>query len=501
MSNFAKDTLVVVFGKVINLILTFTFVLIATNELGASIYGRFVFVYTFYFLISIAISFGLDLGLIKLLPVDLINKEFDNRNNLVAFTTIISILFAIITALIIVQFSNSLSTTILNDVALSELVVLMGLILPFLVFMKITRGIFRGVEKIVPHAIAETIIFPSFKIIVFLALIYIARITDIRTLVITLVFSFFLASIYICYYLIEFFRSINFNISVFKRFIKMMVFSLPLMFNSMIIFLIAKTDILMIGYFTDTTNVGIYSVAVSISNVTSFILVAINTVFAPRISALYHQNKLKELKNIYSFVTKWGLAATLVLFSAIVLYPDAIMLSFGKDFLNGSYALIIISFGHIVNMAVGSAGYINIMTGYRKIELYNSISVLLLNVTLNYFFIPIYGIEGAAVASLVSLVLINVLRLIQIYHFHGIQPYNKGFIKVLLPALVSFIIIYVLKDVFGLTNIFWGLISLLMYSCFYAGFLFLFGIEQKEKALLKNTIKSLISRRERHENS
>lgn len=75
-------------------------------------------------------------------------------------------------------------------------------------------------------------------------------------------------------------------------------------------------------------------------------------------------------------------------------------------------------------ISVGSAGYLLIMTGKPKIEFSNQIVSLTLNLLLNWYLIPLMGINGAAVATAASISLVNILRLCKNYQELRIHPFS-----------------------------------------------------------------------------
>ena len=85
---------------------------------------------------------------------------------------------------------------------------------------------------------------------------------------------------------------------------------------------------------------------------------------------------------------------------------------FGEEFIIGKTALVLITIGQFVNAASGSVGNIMNMTGREK-PLRNILVIAsILSVLLNYLLIPMYGINGAAVANMVSVVFWNLTAVI-----------------------------------------------------------------------------------------
>ncbi len=78
----------------------------------------------------------------------------------------------------------------------------------------------------------------------------------------------------------------------------------------------------------------------------------------------------------------------------------------------------------------------------------NSITQVVTAVGLNILLIPRWGILGAAVAALISIALINFLRMIEVYFLYQMLPYSRSFIKPLIAGLVTLVVALVLTRLF-----------------------------------------------------
>jgi O-antigen/teichoic acid export membrane protein len=62
---------------------------------------------------------------------------------------------------------------------------------------------------------------------------------------------------------------------------------------------------------------------------------------------------------------------------------------------------------------------------------------LVINLALAFWLAPRYGMEGAAIANAVTFALSKWVRLVLVRRFVGIQPYDRGYLRLVGPALVS----------------------------------------------------------------
>jgi O-antigen/teichoic acid export membrane protein len=193
----------------------------------------------------------------------------------------------------------------------------------------------------------------------------------------------------------------------------------------------------MLGYFLESADVGIYSVAVRIAGMAVFLLSATNTIFGPTISELTEKKQINNLKRLLKSITKIIFTFSLNFLLFVIVFNKEILTIFGEEYISGGIVLMILTFGQFINASAGSTGMVLVMSGNQKYEVYNSIGICILNIILNIFLIPIYGIEGAAIATATSIIFINIIKVIEVYEIFGIHPYKKSFIKIFIFAFIK----------------------------------------------------------------
>ena len=188
---------------------------------------------------------------------------------------------------------------------------------------------------------------------------------------------------------------------------ELLAMSLPMMMTGVFTAVLFQTDTIMLGMFKTVEDVGVYAVVMKIAGFSSFFLVAINTIAAPKFSELYHGGKMDDLQHVARQSSKVLVIISLLITLLLVLFGKGVLGFFGGDFTLGYTALLFILFGQLINAWTGSVGHLLNMTGHQKLLQYIVLAAAILNVALNYFLIQAYGLLGAAVASMVSMVFIN----------------------------------------------------------------------------------------------
>jgi O-antigen/teichoic acid export membrane protein len=120
----------------------------------------------------------------------------------------------------------------------------------------------------------------------------------------------------------------------------------------------------------------------------------------------------------------------------IVLWVAAadVLAAFGPRYAGGETALRILLIGQLVNVATGSVAFVLIMVGRTGLDLADNALAVAVLVGLAAPLSSAYGIEGAAVASAVTLAGVNLLRLVQVSRVVHIQPYTGAYARLALPA-------------------------------------------------------------------
>lgn len=185
--------------------------------------------------------------------------------------------------------------------------------------------------------------------------------------------------------------------------------SSPMLVTGMVWTIAQKTDIFMLGWLWNTNNVGIYQVIFSIVSLLPIWLELFWSIVKPKIAELFWWEKQQELQKIIR-VSSLGISIiALCWFILLQFFPHIILGLRGAEFVDWAMTLRILSIGFLVHAFCGNNGLY--MNGTGKQLLLQKIILLtaLINIILNYILIPLYGIEGAAIASMVSIIVQNIV--------------------------------------------------------------------------------------------
>ena len=214
----------------------------------------------------------------------------------------------------------------------------------------------------------------------------------------------------------------NINIS------KILSISIPLMFAQSGQMIMSWTDKLMLGAMESSVSVGVYHIAFKLSMFASITLMAVNSIAAPKFSELYAKDDMKGLQKVVRQSTKiifWTSIPLIIIFFS---FPKYFLGLFGVEFIIGINAFIFLSCGKLVSAFSGSVGNLLQMTGKQVVFMKILFAGAILNIILNYILIPIWGINGAAIASMTSIIFWNMSMVIFINR-------EFGFLTLYIPFL------------------------------------------------------------------
>ena len=203
--------------------------------------------------------------------------------------------------------------------------------------------------------------------------------------------------------------------------------------------LIMKIDSLMVAAMIGLDANAIYTIAFSIAVVIEMPRRAISQVVMPVIAEKFAENKLSEINDLYKKVAVNQLLLCLLLFIGIWVNIDNLYHYVpNRDIYEaGKWVVLIIGLGKLSDIIFSINGEIIV---FSKFYVFNITATLLMSVVviiLNVLLIPSYGIEGAAIASLVAMVFYNLIKYFYIKVRLNFSPFSPGLFKILVLGIVT----------------------------------------------------------------
>ncbi|WP_368894035.1 oligosaccharide flippase family protein [Kluyvera ascorbata] len=186
-----------------------------------------------------------------------------------------------------------------------------------------------------------------------------------------------------------------------KYFIAAIMFSAPLIIHVLSNSLLSQADRLIIAREMGASEAGIYSFSYNIGMGIIVVIMAWNSSWQPKLYRLLDSNKNTDISiNIY----KSSIAVAFLAIIAMLFSKEMVVVFAGKAYVEGITIVPIIIIGNaLIHVYLC---YVNFSFYMKKTLLISlgTVSAMLINIALNYYFIPLYGIAGAAWATVFSYV-------------------------------------------------------------------------------------------------
>ncbi|WP_187146113.1 flippase [Methanocorpusculum labreanum] len=165
----------------------------------------------------------------------------------------------------------------------------------------------------------------------------------------------------------------------------------------------AYADTIFIGYFMTNGDVGVYRTAFQFTSISTFICAAIAGTLTPKISHWSANNHMDKIAPVITRgITFSLLLAIPVAFGGILLSERLLYFFYGADFAAGSTVCSILFIMQIISVFTLLLGVALTASDHARQAFYAAGIAALLNIALNVTLIPIFGINGAAVSTVIS---------------------------------------------------------------------------------------------------
>ncbi len=469
-------------GKILGGALQYIYIIVIARILGVKTFGLFMLGTAIINFTGIIGRLGLENGVIRFIPL----YEGEGDRGRIKGTIIQSFKYSFIASVVMAAVlffaAGPLSTRLFHKPGLEGIIQAFSISIPFFTIMMIALASTQGFKIMKYTVYSRNLLWPVSNLLLMTIFFFLGfRLYGaVVAYIITVVF----AAILSLYFLFKTFsdirstKAISENSALFR-------FSLPLLFVLFMNFAMLWTDTLMLGFFALSKDVGIYNAAMKTAMQTSIILVSFNSIFAPVLSDLYNKGEMEKLEKLYKVVTKWIYSASFPVFLLLLLLSNELMLLFGHDFGAGRTPLIILALAQLVNAGVGPVGVILVMSGKQNIMMYNTAAISILNISLNWFLIPIYGITGAALATGISTVALNIVMLLEVYLIFGIHPHSKKFIKPSVIGIIAYGVLLFIINMLGDIDIRAKLLIVTpLFLAVFVSMIYAWGIDDEDRYVL-----------------
>ncbi len=244
-------------------------------------------------------------------------------------------------------------------------------------------------------------------------------------------------------------------------------------------------DIIILGAFVGSEEIGIYQVATRVVLLATFAVAPLTASLAPRVADSWTRDLPGDVSDHYVTLTGWTWRLSLPVFVVLIVFTEPILSLFGEEFVAGAAVAMILAAGALVETLAAPAGVVLNQVGRNRLNMVFAVMALVLDVVLAVLLIPVFGIEGAAIAWTVTLGAVGLSRILAVRRlvtrrFPWSMSHTKGAIAAVAALAVGWGFDAV-TDVGSLIEVIVG--SVLVFGV-YVGVLLILGLSHEDRRLL-----------------
>ncbi|MBC5863981.1 lipopolysaccharide biosynthesis protein [Flavobacterium turcicum] len=221
-----------------------------------------------------------------------------------------------------------------------------------------------------------------------------------------------------------------------------LVYTFFIILSGSVAVMLLDIDKIMLNQYIKIENIAYYSVATYIASVIAVPSRAMHQITYPITAKLMHENKHDELNDLYK---KTSINLQVVggfVMLCIFVNINQLYVMVPKEYGGGILVVFLIGISKYFDLILGNNNAIIFNSKYYRMVLFLGLLLVFLTVGLNMFFIPRFAITGTAVATLLSITLYSLAKLLFVVKRMHLYPFTKQTVYSLGITLLLFLLFY-----------------------------------------------------------
>jgi len=456
----AKTSIYIFVILIISKLLNYGYKIVIARKFGSETFGIFSLALIIISIATGILLLGLPDALVRYISFYIGKKQPSKIKAILKNSFILVSLSSLVALIFYFLFSDFIGIIIFKKPELSFYLKILSLSIPFTLFFYILLSLMRAKEKIGLNSFLNNVVLNSFKLILLFLFIYLgfSEFSILYSYVLSLLGVLLLTIYFSKKDLSEIFKSKSLNRRENRKILfEVLKYSWPLIFTSLIFNIYYWIDALVIGYFRESSAVGLYSAASTLIYLFAISQDLFIQLFFPMVARNHSENKRDVVREITKQVTKWMYLINLPLLFLMLIFPGILVkIFFGSEYISVASDLVrILSIGAVISSLNGIIINLLIIKGRTKLVLLDFSFFALLNLILDSVMILKFGLAGVAWATVISMTLLTLTLVFQLKKEFGFFPVSKVLIKISLFALIPFLLVLILSKIIlpTLTNI------------------------------------------------
>ncbi len=242
----------------------------------------------------------------------------------------------------------------------------------------------------------------------------------------------------------------NFNILRRPLIRGMTSYSLYSLLGGLTTVIVWNVDILMLGSMAGLDSTAIYAIAFYIGSVIAVPQRSIDKIVTPVLSEKIKLKEWKEVGSIYKKTSLNQLILGLLIFGVIWINIDLLLSLLPDVYAAGKWVVFIIGIGKLIDIGSGANGIILMNSRHYRVGFYTNIILVFITILANWMLIPRFGIEGAAAASVLAILIYNTVKYLYLLIIVKLNPFTLKTPAVILLGAGALMLVQTVGIVTGL---------------------------------------------------
>lgn len=386
----------------------FVLLLVVGRLYGASGLGVFALAQSLMLAIAMVVKYGMNTTLMKVVG----GSKDEELSALYLIWTVKMVLLSSCTAALILWYGRHYLEVFFSAAGLGDMLVGISLALPPFTLAFLFSGYLKGIRKPAAACFLENgAISLICGCLIYANSFISADVDDVSNIGFSYAASAWLVFICSAYNVYKRGRAVEKKGSIIthenkKKFLKesrdFFLISVTKIFQTTGVFIAA-------GIILNNEEVGFFKAAVQVSNLISFVLVVINSVYPPRFSRLYKTKQNHRLAKMARQTSVIGVVSSFPIFILCFIFPEVVLHLMGDSFMEAILYVQLLSVVQMFNVFTGSVVPLLNMTGNAKIVRNIAMMVSVTAIALLFLLAPLLGVLGATISFGYSILIQNLL--------------------------------------------------------------------------------------------
>lgn len=329
---------------------------------------------------------------------------------------------SILVSLCLYLLAELLSISVFSKPNLSPILQMLAIGIPFFALYQLISFAFQGLHKPLPSVLFQNILNPILVVLVLLLFTSLGIVYTGEIVATIFIFSAFITLC--CAFIFWHYQSISNVDADYSQTKALFKSANPLWFMMLMNMAVLYSGQIITGIYVTSEQVAFFSVAQRVAMLTSFVLITVNLVAAPRFAASTKQNKPEELRATSLLCSRVMVIVSIPILIFMLSFPEFLLGFFGEEYKSAALILQILVVGQFINVITGSVGFLLNMTGHER-DMRNVVFLSCpIAIVLGFILTPLYGAIGAAIATSVALSSQNLLAVYMVKKRLGFNTLN-----------------------------------------------------------------------------